>query len=266
MGEVTTAPDARGALHVRFTPTRARFGAIMTPNLLAVAGLGLLLGFRHAFEPDHLAAVSTLATRAGRLLDACRLGLAWALGHTASVGVVVAAIILGGLQLPARLWPAADFLVALLLIGLGGSVILRYARGRWHVHAHTHATGSGEGAGAPHIHLHSHAAGTDHAHAHPRGDARRSLGFGLAHGLAGGAAILVLLVAAAPTRGAQLAYFIAFACGTMIGMLAVSLSLAAIVRLAAGRGARWAALLHLGSAAASVVVGLLLAGKVAGQL
>src|SRR5439155_1240730 len=44
------------------------------PNLLALAGLGLLLGFRHAFEPDHLAAVSTLATRQGRLLDACRLG------------------------------------------------------------------------------------------------------------------------------------------------------------------------------------------------
>jgi hypothetical protein len=244
----------------------------MTPNLLAVAGLGLLLGFRHAFEPDHLAAVSTLATRAGRLLDACRLGLAWALGHTASVGVVVAAIIFGGLQLPARLWPAADFLVALLLIGLGASVMLRYARGRWHVHAHTHGSGSdagagvGVGAGVPHIHLHSHAPGADHTHPHPRGDARRSLGFGLAHGLAGSAAILVLLVAAAPTRGAQLAYFIAFACGTMIGMLAVSLSLAAIVRLAAGRGARWAALLHLGSAAASVVVGLVLAGRVAGQL
>src|SRR5437773_172517 len=86
------------------------------PNLLALAGLGLLLGFRHAFEPDHLAAVSTLATRQGRLLDACRLGLAWTLGHTASVGVVVGAIVLFGLRLPDRLWPAADLLVALLLI------------------------------------------------------------------------------------------------------------------------------------------------------
>src|SRR5438094_9178618 len=85
----------------------------MSPSLLALACLGLLLGFRHAFEPDHLAAVSTLATRQGRLLDACRLGLAWALGHTASVGVVVAVIMLFGLHLPDRLWPAADFLVAL---------------------------------------------------------------------------------------------------------------------------------------------------------
>src|SRR6266513_483164 len=221
-------------------------------NLLALAGLGLLLGFRHAFEPDHLAAVSTLATRQGRLLDACRLGLAWALGYPASVGVVVGTIVLFVLRLPDRLWPAADLLVALLLIGLGGSVILRYARGRWHLHMHSHA-------GAPHLHLHSHAQGTLHEHAHPQGDARRSLGFGLLHGLAGSAALLVLLVAATPTRGAQLAYFVAFAAGTMIGMLGVSFSLAAIVRLASGRAARWATVLHLGSAVTSVAVGFALA-------
>ena len=75
----------------------------------------------------------------------------------------------------------------------------------------------------------------------------------------------MLLVAAAPTRAAQLAYFVAFASGTVLGMLAVSLSLVAIVRLASRRGARWATLLHLGSAVTSVVVGLVLAGRVAGQ-
>src|SRR5467141_3732528 len=229
------------------------------PNLLALAGLGLLLGFRHAFEPDHLAAVSTLATRQGRLLDACRLGLAWALGHTASVGLVVGAIILFGLHLPDRLWPAADLLVALLLIGLGGTVILRYAPGQWHLHVHSHAAG-------PHLHLHSHAQGSAHEHAHPQGDARRSLGFGLLHGLAGSAAILVLLVAAAPTRAAQLTYFAAFARGTMVGMLAVSFCLAGLVRVASGQGAKWATALHLGSAVASVVVGVVLAGRVAGGL
>ena len=230
----------------------------MSASILALAGLGLLLGFRHAFEPDHLAAVSTLATRQGSLLEACRLGLAWAVGHTASVGVVVLAIMAGGLHLPARLWPAADLLVALLLIGLGGSVILRYARGCWHLHLHTHDDG-------PHLHLHSHAHGAAHAHPHPRADARRSLGFGLLHGLAGSAAILVLLVAAAPTRTAQLAYFLAFGAGTLLGMLLVSLSLATVVRLASGRGARWATALHLGSAVTSVVVGVLLAGRVAGE-
>src|SRR5438477_7541997 len=230
----------------------------MSPGLLAPTGLGLLLGLRHAFEPDHLAAVSTLATRQGRLGDACRLGLAWAVGHTASLGAVALLIIAGGLHLPARLAPAADLLVALLLIGLGGTVIWRHARGRWHLHAHAHAGGS-------HLHLHSHAQGTAHEHTHPQGDARRSLGFGLLHGLAGSAAILVLLVAAAPTRVAQVAYFVAFAIGTMIGMLVVSVSLASVVRLASTRGARWATLLHVGSAAASVAAGLLLAGRVAGE-
>jgi ABC-type nickel/cobalt efflux system permease component RcnA len=231
----------------------------MSPGILALSGIGLLLGFRHAFEPDHLAAVSTLATRQGGLFDACWLGLAWASGHTASVGLVVLVIMAGGLHLPERLWPAADLLVALLLIGLGGSVLLRYARGRWHMHQHTHGTG-------PHFHLHSHAQGPAHEHAHPRGDARRSLGFGLLHGLAGGAAILVLLVAAAPTRSAQLAYFVAFAAGTTIGMMAVSVSLAGIMRLASGRGARWATVLHLGSAAVSVAVGWALAQRVASAL
>ncbi|OLB15546.1 MAG: hypothetical protein AUH07_02730 [Gemmatimonadetes bacterium 13_2_20CM_70_9] len=231
----------------------------MNTSFFALAGLGLLLGFRHAFEPDHLAAVSTLATRQGKLLDACRLGVAWAVGHSLSVGVVVGAIMLFGLQLPRRLWPAADFLVGLLLIGLGASVLVRYARGRWHLHVHAHD-------GGPHLHLHSHAHDASHAHAHPQGDARRSLGFGLLHGLAGSAAILVLLVAAAPTRTAQLTYFLAFAAGTMLGMLLVSFSLAGLVRLASGRGARWATVLHLGSATVSVVVGLLLAARVVGEL
>jgi len=231
----------------------------MHTSFFALAGLGLLLGFRHAFEPDHLAAVSTLATRQGKLLDACRLGVAWAVGHSLSVGVVVGAIMLFGLQLPRRLWPAADFLVGLLLIGLGASVLVRYVRGRWHLHVHAHD-------GGPHLHLHSHAHDAAHAHAHPQGDARRSLGFGLLHGLAGSAAILVLLVAAAPTRTAQLTYFLAFAAGTMLGMLFVSFSLAGLVRLASGGGARWATVLHLGSATVSVVVGLLLAAPVVGEL
>src|SRR5437763_2467773 len=128
----------------------------MSPDLFALAGLGLVLGLRHAFEPDHLAAGSTRATRQGRLVDACRLGLAWAVGHTASVGVLVAAIMIFVLHLPHRLGPAADLLVALLLVGLGASVILRYARGRWHLHVHTQDD-------SPHLHLHSHAYGAAHA-------------------------------------------------------------------------------------------------------
>jgi ABC-type nickel/cobalt efflux system permease component RcnA len=233
----------------------------MAPAIATVAGIGLALGFRHAFEPDHLAVVSTLATRQASPLAAARLGLAWALGHTASVGVVVLAIIALGVRFPASLWPVADLLVGALLIVLGGSVLYRYWRGGWHLHTHRH--GAGEGA---HLHLHSHAVSPAHGHAHPPADLRRSLAFGLLHGLAGSAAILVLLVAAAPTRGAQLAYFLAFGSGTAVGMLGVSLTLAGLVKAASQRGAGWARALHLGAAGASIVAGAVLAVTTAQEL
>ena len=230
---------------------------VMTPNVFAVMGIGLLLGLRHAFEPDHLAAVSTLATRPGaRLWSAARLGLVWGLGHTTTVGVVALLIIALGVRLPDRLWPAAELLVAALLIVLGATVIWRYVRGRWHIHAHTHP------AAPRHFHLHSHASDASHTHAHAGFDARRSLGFGVAHGLAGSGAIAALLVATVPGPTFQLLYFAAFAAGTIIGMLSVSLTLSVLVRLAAERGARWATILHLGAAAGSVVAGVALAQQV----
>jgi len=227
----------------------------MSPNVFAVAGIGLLLGLRHAFEPDHLAAVSTLATRPSpRLWSAARLGLVWGLGHTATVGIVVLFIIVLGIQVPARFWPAAELLVAALLVVLGAVVISRYIRGRWHMHAHTHPSG-------PHLHLHSHSHATGHEHAHGTVDARRSLGFGIAHGLAGSGAIAALLVAAAPDTASRIAYFAAFGIGTILGMLGVSLTLSLVVRAASSKSERWATALHVGAAALSVVAGIVLAQR-----
>src|SRR5213596_2119622 len=123
----------------------------MAPSIVAVLTIGGLLGLRHAFEPDHLAAVSTLSTRPGgrRLWSAARLGLIWGLGHTVTVGAVAVLIIAFGVRLPERFWPAAELLVAALLVLLGSLVIWRYVRGRWHMHVHQHT------AAAPHFHLHS---------------------------------------------------------------------------------------------------------------
>jgi ABC-type nickel/cobalt efflux system permease component RcnA len=231
----------------------------MSPNLLTIAGIGLVLGVRHAFEPDHLAAVSTLATRPGaRLWSAARVGVVWGLGHTVTVGMVVALIVVLGLRLPASLWPAAELVVASLLVVLGASVVWRYVRGRWHMHAHAHLATSP----APHFHLHSHAEGQAHGHVHAIVDARRSLGFGIAHGLAGSGAIAALLVAAVPDTMSRLVYFAAFSAGTIVGMLGVSLTLSVLVRLAADRGARWATILHVGAAVGSVVAGVVLAQQV----
>jgi len=227
----------------------------MVPDILLVLAVGGLLGFRHAFEPDHLAAVSTLASRQGSLWSAARLGLAWGVGHTVTVGAVVLVVVALGVRLPAAFWPAAELVVAGLLVLLGGAVVWRYARGRWHMHLHSHEAN-------PHLHLHSHVQDTGHAHSHAGADAKRSLGFGIAHGLAGSGAIAVLLVAAAPTAGLRAAYFAAFGAGTIVGMLAVSLTLGALVRLASERGARWATLLHVGAACVSVLAGVVLAQRV----
>jgi ABC-type nickel/cobalt efflux system permease component RcnA len=224
-------------------------------TLIPILLLGFVLGFRHAFEPDHLAAVSTLASRQGSLWGAARLGLAWGLGHTATVGAIALLVVALGVRLPAALWPAAELAVAGLLVLLGAVVVWRYARGRWHMHRHAHDE-------SPHLHLHSHAHSAGHGHVHGSADARRSLGFGIAHGLAGSGAIAVLLVAAAPSAGLRLTYFTAFGAGTILGMLAVSLTLGALVRIASRRGATWATLLHLGSALASVVAGVALAWRV----
>jgi len=165
-------------------------------------------------------------------------------------------IIALGVRLPAGLWPAAELVVAGLLILLGTLVIWRYVRGRWHMHAHVHA------AAAPHFHLHSHAVDPSHGHTHPVVDARRSLGFGIAHGLAGSGAIAALLVAAVPDTLSRLVYFAAFSAGTIVGMLGVSLTLSVLVRLAAERSTRWATMLHVGAAVASVVAGVVLAQQV----
>lgn len=235
-----------------------RFGPHMAPSIVAVLAIGGLLGLRHAFEPDHLAAVSTLATRPGgrRLWGAARLGLIWGLGHTVTVGAVALLVIALGVRIPAALWPAAELLVAGLLVLLGGMVIWRYARGRWHMHTHAHPTAG------PHLHLHSHASDPTHGHMHAAADARRSLGFGIAHGLAGSGAIAALLVAAVPDASSRLLYFAAFGVGTIVGMLGVSLTLSVLVRLAAERGARWATILHVGAAVGSVVAGIALAHQV----
>src|SRR5262245_43483848 len=138
-----TVPPSYGC--DRFVASNMDF---LTP-LVLTAGVGLALGLRHAFEPDHLAAVSTLATREQRLWPAARLGLLWGTGHTAAVGVVALLVIALGLRLPEAFWPWAEGAVGALLVILGGAVVWRYARGRWHMHRHAHG-------GQAHLHLHSH--------------------------------------------------------------------------------------------------------------
>ena len=227
----------------------------MELSLATPAAIGFVLGLRHAFEPDHIAAVTTLAGRRSSLRSTLALGLAWSLGHTATVGVAALLAALLGLRLPPRFESAAELAVAALLVAMGIGVIVRWRRGHWHLHAHRHD-------GTAHVHIHSHAHGATHDHRHPKAGPWWALGIGVLHGFAGSGAVLALLIAAGSARGAMGSWFAAFGMGTIAGMLLVTGVLWGAMQVAVRGGTSWVTALKLAAAVAAVVVGVALAGRV----
>jgi len=220
----------------------------MIELLLPAAGIGFVVGFRHAFEPDHLAAVTTLATRERGRSQAARLGVAWGIGHTASVALVATVLIVLQIRVPEQFYHTAELSVAALLIVLGVGAIVAEARRH---------RGS---LGVPHSHAHT----VDAPHGHPptvRSVSRAGL-FGVAHGLAGSGAVVVLLVAASSQLAAQVSYLAAFGVGTVAGMSLVSLLTGAAAVAVADRHRRAAQWVRVGAAGLSVIIGVLLGAEV----
>jgi hypothetical protein len=182
-------------------------------ELLTSSGLGSLLGMRHALEPDHLAAVSTLLSGERTSRKAALLGACWGLGHTFSL-VVVGALLVGlRAEMPARMTDAFEFCVALMLIGLGVRAIYLAARqgpaGPVHAHHHGHVA-------------HTHEGDPAHVHIGTWTLARRPLLVGAVHGLAGSGALTALVLAMLPTTAARLTYIALFGLGSTLGMTALS--------------------------------------------
>ncbi len=217
---------------------------------LAIALLGLLLGMRHATDPDHVIAVTTILSREHRLVVAARIGVVWGLGHTLTVLLVGAAIIVFKIAIPVRLGLAMEFAVAVVLIMLGvgaAASLMRKAATRMRaslseqqglvVHAHAHAHG-----GAVHLHSHVHVDSRENIddamhHDHrisadrlPPFAARRpllrSFAVGLVHGLAGSAAIALLVLSAIPQPLWATLYLVIFCVGTVIGMGLITTAIA----------------------------------------
>jgi beta-lactamase regulating signal transducer with metallopeptidase domain len=186
-----------------------------TPTMTLGLGtvLGLLLGMRHACEPDHLLAVSTLMSTERSTIRATGLGVFWGLGHTLSLLVVGAVLALGHTQLPASAALLFEFAVSLMLVALGvRAIALAWRQGAaGPSHAHAHSTT-----------IHQHRGALDHVHVGPLTLARRPLLVGMVHGLAGSGALTALVMANLPTAPAQLAYVVLFGCGSTIGMAALS--------------------------------------------
>jgi len=198
----------------------------MTP--LATLGLGLLLGLKHAFDSDHLIAVSTIVTREHSPWRSLWIGLFWGIGHTFTL-LVVGLIVLGlKRQIPPPIGLSLECLVGLVLIGLGLTTLYDCWRKRIHAHSHVHA-------GTPHTHFHAHAHSPAHLHPHSVRSGLKPIVIGMVHGLAGSAALMLLVLAAIPSPALGLVYIVIFGCGSIIGMGLISLLMGLFFSLATDR-------------------------------
>jgi hypothetical protein len=254
-------------------------------NGLAPAGfvaLGFALGMRHATDPDHVVAVTAILTRERRLLAASRTGLVWGLGHSLTVLLVGCAIILFKIKVPVRLGLAMEFCVGVVLILLGLPAAAALLKGLavrvgWcredadggtvevhsHVHHHDYSV---------HSHVHAHHAETapghqSHLFAHERElpagrSALKSFSVGLVHGLAGSAAIALLVLSAIPQPLWAVMYMMVFCLGTIAGMIAITTAIGAPMVIAAQRVGRLHRGLALGSGLLSLCFGLFIAYQI----
>ena len=172
--------------------------------LLVVLAISLLLGLRHASDPDHLAAVTTLAVGTGiPVRRAAALGFAWGAGHATSLFLLGLPIVFWRAFLPGRVQQGAEAVVGVLIIGLAVWLLLRW----WH--------------------------GTLATRAKVRSQAT-AYGIGVVHGAGGSAAICILLLAAIPDRWLSLAALAVFSFGTCASMAILS---AGFGRMLGGSGA-----------------------------
>ena len=207
-------------------------------SVLALAGFGFLLGMRHATDADHVIAVSTIVARGRRLLDSTLIGALWGLGHTLTVTAVGILIIGFNVVIPPPVGLAMELAVAVMLIALGvlnlTGLLARFtervtppAPMHGHPHEHVHAHDAAEPH--PHEHAHLHAHGRDDRL--PQGGLVHEFGWyqvlrpvvvGLVHGLAGSAAVALLVLSTIQDTAAALVYLVIFSVGVAVGMAIVT--------------------------------------------
>jgi nitrile hydratase accessory protein len=179
--------------------------AIPRVGFVASAALGSLLGMQHAFEPDHLAAVTTLMTGERTSAKAAWLGACWGLGHTLTLLTAGTALIVFRAEMPPPVMKAFEFGVVLLLIGFGARAIYRATCNVVPRRTHSHAAPAA-----------SRFVDVD------RWTLARPLLVGAVHGLAGSGTLTALVVATLPSTATRLGYLSLFGIGSTLGMVALS--------------------------------------------
>jgi ABC-type nickel/cobalt efflux system permease component RcnA len=250
-------------------------------GLLTIVAVGFFLGMRHATDPDHVIAVSTIVTREHSVKRSALIGATWGVGHTLTILVVGGAIILFRITLPPRVGLAMELAVGLMLILLGlknlGGLFswsaeragvaqhnLDQERPRYHSHG-------------DYVHVHPHPRPSCHPHDPQRNPIAimdrwfqrfgsyqlvRPLIVGVVHGLAGSAAIALLVLSTIPNLSWAAAYLAVFGVGTILGMMLITLTIGSTFAYGQKRFARIGR--HFGVAAGliSIVFGLFIAYQI----
>ncbi len=219
--------------------------------------LGFVLGLRHALDADHVAAVATFSTEEKNLWRSSLVGAYWGAGHTAALLIFGAVIVSLRLVITERISQFLEFAVGCMLIVLGVNVLRKLVRtAALHVHTHQHD-------GSRHSHLHVHLGSQEHVHRHHvLRVAGRPFVVGVVHGLAGTAAVLLLVVGAIPSALLAIGTILIFGLGTIGGMMAMSLLMSVPLAYAASRIQTAERVLRFAAGAFSLAFGVFLAWDV----
>src|SRR5690242_5244354 len=198
-----------------------------TLGIMAILGLGLVFGLKHATEVDHVVAISTIVSRHKNIFRSAFVGALWGAGHTASLMAIAIVVLWFRVAIPERVSGWLEFGVALIIIGLGVSALWRSLRQNAQVHLHQH---SHDGISHTHVHFHEHE--TQHQRTSPAAESHHShrvsrVGWkpvmvGMMHGLAGSGALTLLVLTQISSAWVGLLYVLTFGFGSIAGMLLMS--------------------------------------------
>jgi ABC-type nickel/cobalt efflux system permease component RcnA len=229
-----------------------------TAYSLVLLGTGFLFGLKHALDADHLAAVSTIVSERKSWLSSSLIGGLWGVGHTASLLLAGVVVLFLKIPISEQVERALELCVGVMLIGLGLNALRKLARGgKLHLHQHAHG-------GRTHLHPHLHD-GTTAAQPAPQEEShhgykigQRPLWIGMLHGLAGSAALMLIVLSTIQSAGLGFLYIVVFGVGSIGGMMLMSMLLSLPFHLTATRFTQFHWLARVAAGAFSVGFGSLM--------
>ncbi len=207
---------------------------------------GFLSGMKHAFEADHIAAVSSITSNQNSIRKSSLLGLFWGFGHAIALSIVGLIILLLKIEIPEKIALLLELIVGIMLVILGFNVLTTINKNKMHIHKHKHGN-------EEHIHFHLHKLTKAHLHMHI--PFKQSLLIGLIHGLAGSAAITLLVLTAINSVLLGLFYILIFGIGSTLGMVLISGIISLPLILIPYKFDKMQKILHISTGAISTLIG-----------